>query len=197
MIPSEKRISYATIFVAVAAIFATMTAVGLPNALTYALMVMALILIIISMAVLFEIRLGDVLRGFAKLRNYPLCKNNLEKAWDICKRCIGCYAGVFISVILWLLCMIFDFQIVFTVARVNPWILLIISFVAFLPTALHGYMRRTDMIEKNAKPVTLIITGFLVGLGWLLIFLTLVSFILKYFPDWNLLATESPRNGMM
>lgn len=101
---------------------------------------------------------------------FPICKNRLETAWSICVRCAGFYLGTACSVILVVLAQHNPDVIAWT-AMINPWVLIVSAIAMQTPTALHGVKRRLTQNNLQDHATYRMVTGFLSGLGWFVMYL--------------------------
>ena len=105
------------------------------------------------------------------LGGYP-CKERLYGAWRVCKRCLGFYIGMSMSVII-VLVLKWTYGIPI-VSRPYALVLLLVGMACSLPTMIHGGRRRLRPHDED-HTAFLMFSGFLVGIGCIICFLALNS----------------------
>lgn len=106
-------------------------------------------------------------------QGYP-CKERLYSAWHVCKRCLGFYIGISLSVIIVLILKWTDEIPI--VPRPYAIVLLLVGVACSLPTMIHGGRRRLQLQDTN-HTAFLMFSGFLVGIGCIICFLALNSLL--------------------
>lgn len=92
----------------------------------------------------------------------------------LCPRCTGFYIGViFFTIII----AIFHFYGIPTISITTAYILIVIGFFSFLPTALHGISRRyyNKDLSQKISTIFLYVSGFLTAFGGFLIGFALIT----------------------
>jgi len=95
----------------------------------------------------------------------------------LCPRCTGFWIGIIFSTVLVVLFRIYGLP---SLSPFVGWALFIIGFCLWLPTAIHGIIRRyydKDFTSKVVANMFLYLTGFLTALGGLFIFLAFTSWL--------------------
>jgi len=93
----------------------------------------------------------------------------------LCPRCTGFWLGIIFSTVLVVLFRMYGLP---SLSPFVGWILFIIGFCLWFPTAIHGIFRRyydKDFTSKAVANVFLYLTGFLTALGGFFIFLAFTS----------------------
>ena len=139
--------------------------------LKYTVFILSVVAILIALWVVYA-------GPFVFRRVIPICKANMGKAWSVSKRCGGFYIGFFTSAVFAVFINISPTARHF-LASANPWLLVTTAFFFSLPTAIHGFLRRSGAVDPVPNPSVRSVSGFLCGLGWFLAYLAFRAFFSK------------------
>ncbi len=163
---AQTRIKMAIALMGAGGVFAALNGRDYPILFKTIMLVLALLSVTAGlMLILFMMPRPNGFIGIIKL--IPICKAQLKAKWGICKRCFGFVIGFLVSVILVVLVECKD-PLVQYIRGINPWILLVLAMLCVVPTAWQGFHRRLGNRYKDVHPASIIIMGFLAGLGFFL-----------------------------